>query len=99
MNPPDWDCGDKLIPRSELPRDIWKDPKVKEALKDGRDASDIWCIRCPRCDQLGYYNEGSSFSCRFGCGTWRVDDEMSQDAITLTDTVTETTDGYHNHTI
>src|SRR5260221_8485721 len=59
------DCGEKLVPRSELPRDIWKDPYIKEALKDGRSTSDIAVCECPECHQWGYYNEGSTFSCRF----------------------------------
>lgn len=104
------DCGERLVPRSELPRDIWKDPAVKEALKDGRSASDIACLRCPECSQLGYYNEGSSFSCRFCDLTFIVTSEEDgethsgvrtvsvDDIVRLDDTVTETTDGYHNQT-
>jgi hypothetical protein len=94
------DCGDKLIRRSELPRDIWKDPYVKEALKSGRQTFDVQCLRCPECNDLGYYNEGSSFSCRFCDRTFRVDEEMIADSmVSLADTVTEATDGYHNQTL
>jgi len=91
------DCGDKLIPRSELPRDIWKDPAVREALKE-RPAFDIACLRCPKCHELGYYNEGSSFTCRFCDETIRVDEELAQEFVLLADTVTDTTDGYNNET-
>lgn len=90
-------CGDKLVKQSELPRDIWKDPNVKAALKEGRSADDIYVISCPKCNLFSYYNEGSSFTCRFGCGAWRVDE--ASDAVTLSDTVTETTEGYHNQTL
>ena len=93
------DCGTKLVLRSELPKDIWKDPAVKEALKEGRSSDDIRVMDCPKCNQWGYYNEGSSFSCRFCDKTWRVTDEMAQDSITLSDTVTVTTDGYNNETL
>lgn len=76
-------CGDQLVYRFELPRDIWKDPNVKEALKEGRQAWDIAVMRCPKCNQFGYYH---------------VDDELSDEVVTLADTVTEITDGYHNQT-
>lgn len=82
----------------DLPRDIWKDPGVKERLKEGRQAFDIQCLRCPECNNLGYYNQGSSFSCRFCDLTFRVDVDMIDDMVSLADTVTETTDGYDNHT-
>ena len=91
------DCGNKLLPRSELPRDIWKDPYVREALKDGRAASDIAVMSCPTCGQYGYYNEGSSFSCRFCDLTFYVTEES--DVIRLDDTVTETNEGYNNETL
>lgn len=104
------DCGDKLVPRSELPRDIWKDPCVKEALKNGRFAGDIAVLECPECNNWGYYNEGSTFSCRFCDLTFYVVSEgddrregvrtvSADEVIRLDDTVTETTDGYHNRTI
>ena len=104
------DCGTKLVPRSELPRDIWKDPYVKERLKEGRPAWDIAVLRCPECNQFGYYNEGSTFSCRFCDLTFYVVSEgedrevgvrtvSSDEVIRLDDTVTETTDGYHNMTL
>lgn len=105
------DCGDKLVSRSELPRDIWKDPRVKGRLKDGVPTWDIAVCRCPDCHELGYYNEGSTFSCRFCDVTFYVcgDDEgakqegvrtvSADEVIRLDDTVTEPTDGYHNHTL
>jgi len=49
--------------------DIWKDPRVKEALKS-RGAEDIAVLACPRCGELGYYNQGSHFTCRFCKQTW-----------------------------
>lgn len=102
-------CGERLVTRAELPRDIWKDPGVKEALAS-RAAWDIAVLRCPECHQIGYYNEGSTFSCRFCDLTFYVigaDDRNREgirtvcidDVIQLDDTVTETTDGYHNHTL
>lgn len=97
--------------RDDLPRDIWKDPNVQAALKEGRRADDIMVLRCPQCDQFGYWNEGSHFTCRFCDRSWycltesesklegvpclRLDES---DCITLADTVTETTDGYDNET-
>jgi uncharacterized protein YbaR (Trm112 family) len=103
-------CGDRLVHHSELPRDIWKDPSVKQALKDGRQAWDIAVIRCPKCNQYGYYNEGTAFSCRFCDLTFQIVNEnehiptdvrtISVDEIVhLDDTVTETTDGYENKTL
>ena len=94
--------------RDEPINDIWKDPMVMEALKDGRDASDIQVLPCPECNRWGYWNEGSHFSCRFCERTWYVCSEdqvprpgldMALDGFTsLADTVTETTNGYHNQT-
>lgn len=97
--------------RDDLPRDIWKDPNVQAALKEGRHADDIMVLRCPECAQYGYYNQGSSFYCRFcdaafyccsenesapeGRAYLRLDES---DCITLADTVTEPGDGYHNET-
>lgn len=89
---------------SNPPHDIWKDPNVMAALKEGRAASDIAVLPCPECNEYGYYNDGSHFSCRFCNRTWLVvteDDEppegtpfMSTDnVISLADTVTDTTDG------
>lgn len=43
--------------------DIWKDPRVIDALKDGRSADDIAILDCPKCGLLGYYNQGSHFTC------------------------------------
>lgn len=89
--------------------DIWKDPMVKAALKDGRSADDIAVVSCPKCHRWGYYNEGSHFSCRFCNRTWYVCSEdqeprpgldMTLDGhTTLADTVTVTTDGYDNETL
>jgi len=45
--------------------DIWKDPRLIDALKDGRNANDIMLLRCPLCLRFGYYNEGSHFTCLF----------------------------------
>lgn len=42
--------------------DIWKDPRVVEALKE-RSADDIAVLECPYCRHYGYYNEGSHFTC------------------------------------
>ena len=89
--------------------DIWKDPSVQQALKDGRSADDIAVVACPACDRWGYYNEGSHFSCRFCDRTWHVcsEDEAILRGVpsivldghtSLADTVTETTEGYHNET-
>lgn len=87
---------------NQLPNDIWKDPMVQEALKDGRPASDIYCLRCPTCNRLGYYNEGSHFTCRFCDRSWMVMSEggamSAEEAVSLADTVTETTEGYDNQT-
>ena len=47
--------------RSRSPYD---DPMVQAALGDGRAESDIALLPCPHCGTLGYYNEGSHFSCR-----------------------------------
>ena len=44
--------------------DIWKDPNVKAALKEGRPPDDIAVLQCPKCAEWGYYNEGSHFYCR-----------------------------------
>lgn len=90
--------------------DIWKDPNVKAALKDGRSAEDISVLSCPKCGRWGYYNQGSHFWCRFCKQGWRCCTEgeepptdlpyMYFDGFTsLADTVTETTDGYDNQTL
>jgi hypothetical protein len=47
--------------------EIWNDPDVRAALKDGRHPDDIAILTCPNCAREGYYNQGSYFSCR-GCG-------------------------------
>ena len=109
-----WDSAWNSLVRDETaaretPNDIWKDPNVKAALKDGRSAEDILVLSCPKCNRWGYYNQGSSFSCRFCKESWYVCSEDEQpapgiafmradDLMTLADTVTETTDEYHNQT-
>lgn len=94
----------------ELPNDIWKDPEVKAALKEGRSADDIAVLSCPKCSRWGYYNQGSRFHCRFcrqGFACLSEGELPPVDATpylyldgftTLADTVTEPTDGYHNET-
>lgn len=81
--------------------DIWKDPMVQEALKDGRSADDIQVIACPKCGEWSYWNEGSHFSCRFCNQTWYVygPDNDHFENVSLSDTVTVTTDGYDNQTL
>jgi len=93
---------------SDLPNDIWKDPNVKAALKSGRSTDDIMVIACPKCSRYGYYNQGSTFWCRFCKEGWYCcsEDEappldrqyLYLDPITLADTVTDTTEGYYNET-
>ena len=43
---------------------VWEDPNVVAAFKAGRTADDIYVLNCPRCGELSYYNQGSSFTCR-----------------------------------
>ena len=45
--------------------DIWKDPRVVNALKEGRFADGIAILECPECARWGYYNESSHFTCLF----------------------------------
>jgi hypothetical protein len=61
--------------------DIWKDPMVKAALKERGSASDVAVLRCPRCTQWGYYNEGSHFTCRHCRKTWYVCSEEEPEPI------------------
>lgn len=91
--------------------DIWKDPNVKAALKEGRPAEDIAVLSCPKCNRWGYYNQGSRFWCRFckqGFYCCSEDEFPPTDARpylyldgfrSLADTVTVTTDGYDNETL
>jgi len=90
--------------------DIWKDENVKAALKDGRSADDIAILDCPKCGRYGYYNQGSGFYCRFCRVSFMVlsEDERaprgvpsvrSDEAVTLADTLTVTTNGYDNMTL
>jgi len=53
----------------KLPDDIWKDPRVKDALKS-RPADDIAVLACPTCGRFGYYNQGSHFTCLHCDQTW-----------------------------
>lgn len=87
--------------KSKLPHDIWKDPMVQDALKEGRSADDIQVIDCPMCHEYGYWNEGSHFSCRFCKKTWYVygPDNDHFESISLAETATITTDGYDNQTL
>lgn len=98
-----------MTARSKPINDIWKDPEVMAALKEGRSAEDIAVLRCPKCDRWGYYNEGSNFWCRFCRKGWHVCSENETPPshrrylrldghTTLADTVTVTTDGYDNWT-
>ena len=100
-------CDDRL---DKPINDIWKDPNVKEALRYGRTADDIMVLDCPKCGRWNYWNEGSGYWCRFCERGWCVlseDEEpgdtepiiYANEAITLADTVTVTTDGYDNETL
>ncbi len=102
-------CPNCDHPIDEPINDIWKDPQVKGALKEGRPADDIAVIVCPECNRYGYYNQGSHFSCRFCKKSWYVcteDEEPPEDRAyiyldgitSLTDTITDTTEGYNNET-
>lgn len=99
------DCG------QELPNDIWKDPGVKGALRSGRTPDDIMVLNCPACGRFGYYNQGSTFWCRFCEQGWVCCSEGEEPPVdrqylfldmdppvTLADTLTDTTEGYHNET-
>ena len=90
--------------------DIWKDPNVQEALKDGRSADDIAVITCPKCNRWGCYNQGSNFWCRFCEEGWvclTEGEEAPEDRqylylegfTSLADTITVPTDGYNNETL
>lgn len=95
---------------SDIPNDIWRDPSVMAALKGGRTPDDIMVLDCPKCSRYGYYNQGSSFWCRFCKESWRClnggeDSDCSRQIylddhspVTLSDTITDVTDGYHNET-
>ena len=89
--------------------DIWKDPQVQEALKEGRPSDNIMALPCRQCGEWGYYNQGSHFSCRLCDKTWSVLREEESptegvphmfaiDMTSLADTITETTEGYENQT-
>src|ERR1041385_6005446 len=49
--------------RSADPMQVWSDPRVNEAFKDGRGPDDISVLRCPACLAYSYYNDGSHFTC------------------------------------
>lgn len=96
---------------NDLPNDIWKDPSVVAALKDGRPPDDVMVMACPKCNRYGYYNQGSNFWCRFCKEGWYCCSEGEESPtdrqwldlnmespITLADTITDPTDGYHNET-
>lgn len=109
-----WDSAWNSLVRDETaarenPNDIWKDPQVKAALKDGRSAEDIAVLSCPKCGRWNYYNQGSNYWCRFCKEGWYCCTEGEEppgdrqylylDGFqTLADTVTEPTDEYHNQT-
>ena len=57
---------------STTERDIWKDPRVVDALNEGRFATDICLLECPKCHEWGYYNEGSHFTCLHCDKSWYV---------------------------
>lgn len=93
------------------PNDIWKDPGVVSALKSGRSANDIMVISCPNCSRYNYYNQGSLYWCRFCKQGWYCCSEGEEppvgrqylyldmeSPVTLADTITDVTDGYHNET-
>ncbi len=95
----------------ELPNDIWKDPGVTSALKSGRSADEIAVIGCPKCSRFNYYNQGSHYWCRFCKEGWHCLTEGEEPpegrqylhldnvgVISLADTTTDPTDGYHNET-
>lgn len=95
---------------SKLVNDIWKDPNVKAALKEGRSADDIAVLECPKCGRWGYYNQGSHFWCRFCKQGWYCCSEGEEPPsdrqclfldgfTTLADTTTITTEGYDNQTL
>lgn len=78
--------------------DIWKDPRVVDALEDGRSADDIMILNCPKCARFGYYNQGSHFTCLFCDKTFDVLSEgewampgvptvQADSAVTLIDTL------------
>lgn len=106
-------CADKdgLAEPQAPVNDIWKDPNVKERLKEGVSADAIMVMDCPKCGRFGYYNEGSHFSCRFCNRNWvcLTESESIPEAVpslrihehvrSLADTITVTTDGYANKTL
>ena len=91
--------------------DIWKDPAVKNALKEGRSPDDIAVLECPKCGQWRYYNQGTHFYCHKCKKAWYCcgeDEPAPEDGrpwlrldgfTTLADTVTVTTEGYDNETL
>lgn len=103
-------CPNCDHPLTEPINDIWKDMNVRAALKDGRTPDDIAVLSCPKCGRWGYYNQGSTFWCRFCRQGWECLSEgddppadrqylLLDGFTTLADTVTVTTDGYDNQTL
>jgi len=97
----------QLTDQNEDPpvNDIWKDPHVKAALKEGRMTNDIAVLSCPKCARWGYYNQGSHFWCRFCKEGWQclnVGEEPDPESqylfldewTSLDDTVTVAAEGY-----
>jgi hypothetical protein len=69
--------SEKPVPR------IDDDETVVEAIREGRHADDIYLLDCRYCGVASYYNQGSHFTCRVCHRTVDVNDEWSQEAITL----------------
>jgi hypothetical protein len=69
--------------------DITKNPGVVRALREGRNPDDIAILSCGACGELGYYNQGSSFSCAYCKRGFRVvtQDEADDDDYGATGTM------------
>ena len=57
---------------------IWDDPEIKAALSEGRAPDDICVLNCSICGGLGYYNQGTSFYCRYCQRGFTVLDENEE---------------------
>ena len=44
---------------------ILEDSRVRRKLADATPADDILVLKCPECDEWGYYGDNSVFRCRF----------------------------------
>lgn len=98
------ECGE------DLPNDVWRDVNVRARLKEGVAAEDIAVLACPKCGRFGYYNQGSRFFCRFCRQGFKCLSEGElppvdatpylylEGFMSLSDTITEPTDGYYNET-